>query len=115
MPSILVILVCGPQVVWMLHAKTGQGGKQQQVNNSPNLGPPFKRIPVERIGAKKSVRYLEKVDPRHVWASQSQVAGAERREREGVGEGASGRWKSFAFVRAATSRVGEERVATEAL
>ena len=70
---------------------------------------------MERIGAKKSVRYLEKVDPRHVWASQSQVAGAERREREGVGEGASGRWKSFAFVRAATSRVGEERVASEAL
>ena len=31
-------------------------------------------------------------------------------EREGVGERASGRWKSFVFVRAATSRVvGEER------
>ena len=39
-------LIGGPQVAWMLQSSWGRNGKQEQEQNSPNLGPAYKWSPV---------------------------------------------------------------------
>ena len=39
-------LIGGPQVAWVLQASWGRSGKQEQEQNSPNLGPAYKWSPV---------------------------------------------------------------------
>ena len=42
-------LIGGPQVGWMLRASSGRSGKQEQEQNSPNLGPAYQWSPVECV------------------------------------------------------------------
>ena len=46
-------LIGGPQVPWMLQASWVRSSKQQQEQNSPNLGPTYWRSPVDRMSHRK--------------------------------------------------------------
>ena len=55
----------GPQVVWMLQVRPGRSGKQQQQQNSPNLGATSEPIPVQQYRAplKKPSQVLRMIIP----------------------------------------------------